>query len=162
MNPNYYTLDLDGLSTNRTLSVINDNTQANGSAKKSSKPRKKHKPEGVYVNNFSQQESKNRAKHWEHVTVNSTFNIDGSENFTNENAALALISECDVTVSCLLNGLFAEAANEIKELIEPEEQIPNFQVSIGTTNELENCPGEKVDLNEVNKKNFKWYNRTPV
>jgi len=125
---------------------------------------KKQKTENVsvYVHSFDNKEALERSKAWDRVTVDKKLNYVAMEGCTNPAAEAALYSESDLSVSCVLHGIFADALVQIAELLQDGERAPEFNVALGTSDLVGNVDGNDVEMEYPTKKQFKWYHRVPV
>ena len=119
-------------------------------------------PAPVYIHSFDNKEALDRGKMWDKIKVDKKLSYVPIENSPNPAAEAALYSECDLGVSCILHGIFADALVQIEELLQEGEKAPEFHVALGTQSMMDDMDGKEVEMEYPTKKRFKWYHRVPV
>lgn len=119
-------------------------------------------PSPVYIHSFDNKEALERGKMWDKIKVEKKLNYVPIEKSPNPAAEAALYSECDLGVSCILHGIFADALVQIEELLQEGEKAPEFHVALGTHGMINDIDGKEVEMEYPTKKRFKWYHRVPV
>lgn len=127
-----------------------------------SKKQKTNENTSVYVHTFEQDESVKRARVWNTVSVENKISFNSVKSCSNPATEAALYSECDLSVACLIHGIFADAQAKIEDLLLEGEEAPKFNVTLGTEDVTKEASGDKVDMEYPSKKRFEWYHKVPV
>ena len=116
----------------------------------------------IYVHSFDQEESVKRGKAWDTIEVKNKISHSPIQNCTNPAVESALYNECDLSVACLIHGIFADAQAKIEELLQDGEEAPKFNATLGTEDAIKDASGDLVDMEYPSKKRFAWYHKVPV
>ena len=128
----------------------------------SQKEQPKDDSDDIYLHRFDRNEAIMRAKSWDKVEMKNEMKFTPVQDSTDPTIEAAFYHETDLTVSCIIHGLFADAISEIEGLLKLGEEMPLFTATVGTPDVAAESPGEKMDFTVPSKKGFKWYQRNPV
>ena len=127
---------------------------------KAKKKRKTQRNQSIYVNSFDKSEAVERCKMLRYLTVKSDCKFETHSN--KEDVENALYNENDLTVKCMVKGIFADALVQMNSLLEEGEVLPEFRVSLATGGSEGDVGGEVITSDYPVKTQYHWHHRAPI
>ena len=94
--------------------------------------------------------------------LNVTSNTEYEAVSTKVDAENATYNDADLSVRCLVKGIFADALAQIQPLLADGETLPEFKVSISSRDSIQEGQDDIVTSEYPTKTQFCWHHRVPI